>query len=88
MFLDRYFVVHDTENINQTDDIPKRIMPRIGIYDKINPQVGKTNPHMPDEEDIDPVNPGSVGGGLGAGWVILILVLIAGALGAVYKFFG
>lgn len=42
MFLDRYFVVHDIENINQTDDIPKRIMPRIGIYNKYNPTVAKT----------------------------------------------
>ena len=73
-----------------------RIMPRIGIYDKVNPQVFVPN-GMPDRNGGSGGSGGDAGGGtipaaesggLGAGWVIFILLIIFGGLGALYHFKG
>lgn len=90
MFLDNYFVVHDVENVRETDDMSLRVLPRIGIYDKKNPKVW--TPFGPDvkpkPQPVGPTDPTGESGGMGAGWVIFILLLILGAIGGVYKFFG
>ena len=98
MFLDNYFVVHDVENVKVSDDIKVRRFPRIGIYDKKNPQAAKAVDK--DDKVIIPTDPSddtktggdsklpTDEGGLGAGWVIFILLLIFGGLGGIYFFFG
>ena len=103
MFLNRYYVINDSEGSSKVLSPPR--YPLVGIYDKVNPQVPKDSdvkpPPMP--ENLDPFKPkdgskdktgGSStdtktgdktdadtdSGGMGAGWVILILLLIFGGL--------
>jgi len=118
MFLDRYFVINDSEGSSKTISPPR--YPLIGIYDKVNPQVPADNsirpPPMPDNlNPLDPkdgsgskdtiptdgntdntpktddptkTDPDADSGGMGAGWVIFILLLIFGGLAGVWKVFG
>lgn len=90
MFLDRYFVVHDINNAKESDDLAKRRFPRIGIYNKRNPQVYTLPDGTIPKPIVDPTkgNTDAASGGLGAGWVIFILLIVFGGIGAIYKFYG
>jgi hypothetical protein len=90
MFLDKYFVVHDVENVNTSDDLSIRRLPRIGIYDKVNPRDAKSYgpTDKPTPTPVDPANPSGESSGMGAGWVIFILLIIFGGIGGIYYFFG
>jgi len=87
MFLDRYYVIHDWEHGIKADNI----MPRIGVYDKWDPNNKPWRPVDDDPVDpVDPINPPAPeeGGGAGTFWTIFLILFFLGLAAVLIKLYG
>ena len=96
MFLDRYFIINDFENA----DPEANIMPRIGIYDKWDPNnkiwrptadndSGSGNDDKSRDMPIDnPIDDETTSGGIGTFWTIFLILFFLGGAAALFKLFG